>query len=279
MPTTGKEEFVRPIKQGVAISIISLLIVVSVFGLYSARRVVLLFLIGLGAGVVLAPIFPLAKQWLRLPRAATAFVALVRSGTTVMIRGLFVIAVAVYTAIDIERFKTGFLLLFPISNRQYASHLMSETAETLRHWTVAQLIVMFCVGGFTSLSLLLIGMNNWISYGILAGILNVIPYVGPFVTGAILLLVALGSQPDLALWVLGAFVVIQQVESYLIVPMVMKGKIAIPPVYLLALIFMMGKWFGLIGVFVASPVLAVGRRLFLLTHVPRMDRDNEGCSN
>jgi predicted PurR-regulated permease PerM len=314
--------------------------------LFSVRRILLIFLVGLGIGVVIAPTFPLMKSRLKIPYGITGlmhlmvFVLVLGGGTVILtnliaydlaplverlpqtftnsfnwviekfstfpavqdyirhfdfefdrlipqatqgvmaglrfggvtlIYVLFMIAVAIYFAIDSDRYQSSFLGLFPAYVRPRAKQIMNESAKTLRHWFVAQAIVMAGVAGMTALALLAIGLDDWFMYGILAGVLNIIPYVGPFLTGGILIVVTLGTNPALTLWVLGAFVLIQQIESYLLVPMVMRGTIALPPIYLLVLIFAMGTWFGLLGIFAAPAIMAIGRQILLMTYIPKMD--------
>jgi len=207
-----------------------------------------------------------------MPQVTGSALSWIKFGGSTILHSLFVVAIALYTALDSQGYKKGVLAVLPERHRPKAALLMSETAKTLRRWVAAQGIIMLGVGAMTAVALLIIGMPDWPVYALMAAVLNIIPYVGPFVTAGILLIISLGTDPSLTLWILLAFTVIQEIESYVLTPMVMKGRIKLPPVYLLLLMFVMSHWFGLLGVFAASPVLAVLRRMVVLLHVPRMDR-------
>jgi predicted PurR-regulated permease PerM len=334
------------IRQSLTVLAVSLAMIVVLVALFSVRKILLIFLVGLGIGVVIAPTFPLMRARLKIPYGVTAllhlmvFVLVLGGGTLILtnliaydlaplfdrlpqtfetsfnwviekfgafpvvqdhIRNfdfefdrlipqatqgvvaglrfggaalfyvLFMIAVAIYFAIDSDRYQRSFLGLFPAYLRPRARQIMNQSASTLRHWFVAQAIVMAGVAGMTAIALLVIGLDDWFLYAILAGVLNIVPYVGPFLTGGILIVVTLSTNPALTLWVVGAFFLVQQVESYLLVPMVMRGTIALPPIYLLVLIFAMGTWFGLLGIFAAPAIMAISRQILLMTYIPKMN--------
>lgn len=213
-----------------------------------------------------------------MPDGRAPLITGLRIGLETIVFSLFVIAVSLYLSTDIKRYKEGFLALFPHHLRSRASGILRDLARTLRHWLFAQLIVMLYVAAITSVTLYFLGMDNWLAYGIMAGLLDIIPYVGPILSGTIIGLVALGTDPQLALMVVIAFALIQQIEGYIIFPMVMKGEVELPPVYLLILIFAMGSWFGFIGVFAAPALLAVTREAVLKIYVPYMNQKKSQAS-
>lgn len=343
-PALFEASFLRPVKQGLVLIIITLILFAVALGIYSARKIFLIFFVGIGLGAVIAPIFPYLKQKYKVPASLAALAVLcffllfftslllslgnlllveivptlgslpnilqpflqkfeaqlnalpalrsmteglrsslerstpqisqyvlngLRTSSSFLIYTIFIIAVSIYTAIDPHRYKEGVLNALPSSIRLRTEKLLLEIAKVLRAWSLSQVIVMAGVAIMTAIALLIIEMPNWIAYSVLAGVLNFIPYVGPIVTGAILGIVALAIDPNKALWIVIAFTIIQQIESYLLVPWAM-GRIRIPPVYLLAFIFIMGNWFGLLGILMASPFLAVIRIVIVsLSHQSR----------
>lgn len=196
--------------------------------------------------------------------------------TVTAIGGIFVIlAIGLYTAINLNSYFRGFLSLFPAYLRPKTQDVLREAASSLRRWFKGQLIVMAVIGSATMLGLWILGIEYWLLLGFLTAIFGFIPYVGAFFTGALTALVTLGTAPEKIWWVLALYVAIQQLEGDLVVPIVMRGAIQLPEVHLIVLMLVMGSLFGLIGVFVAPPFLAVGRSIYLQTYLVRMNRATE----
>lgn len=222
------------------------------------------------------------NRWLRSQIEGVNVGGAVNNAFQALLRGLrigaatlgglfFVLAVALFLATGATHYRDGLVSLFPAYARERVREVMSQCARTLRQWTVAQGITMACVAGATSIGLLIIGIDYWLAFGIIAGLLDIVPYFGPFLSAFGMLIVTLGSQPDKAVWVLLMFVIIQQIESNLIVPIVMKGQIELPPIYLMTLMLFMGHWFGILGIFTAPPIFAVIRTIFHMSYIPMMD--------
>lgn len=94
------------------------------------------------------------------------------------------------------------------------------------------------------------------------------PFVGALITGVLAVGVTLGTDPSKALWVLVAYVAVQQIESNVVVPLVMKGRVRLPEAHLLVFVLMMGTAFGILGVFAAPPLFGVLHHLYWQVYVP-----------
>lgn len=196
----------------------------------------------------------------------------IRGGIEAITGLVFVIAVSLYISSAKERYVDSVLSLFPRTSHARARFLMSESASALRRWFVAQLIAMSCVGICASVGFLIIGMPYWAVLGALTAILDIVPFVGPTIAAICAILIALGSDdPSKAIWVVVNFVIVEHIESNLVVPMVMRGQVDLPPVHLLTLMLIFGSWFGILGVLIAPPTLAVARTLYLLVYVPSIN--------
>jgi predicted PurR-regulated permease PerM len=195
----------------------------------------------------------------------------IRGGIEAVTGLVFIIAVSLYVSSARERYVESVLSLFPKSSHSRARFLMGESAMALRRWFVAQLIAMSCVGVCASIGFLIIGMPYWAVLGALTAVLDIIPFVGPTIAAICAVMIALGSDPSKALWVIVNFVIVEHIESNLVVPMVMKGQVDLPPVHLLTLMLIFGNWFGILGVLIAPPTLAVARTLYLLVYVPSIN--------
>lgn len=189
-----------------------------------------------------------------------------------LVGAFLVLTIALYTALRAEPYRRGFLSLFPAYLRPRAEEIMAASAKVLCQWFRSQIVVMAITGLVTTLGLWILGIEYFLLLGFLTAVFGFIPYIGAFLTGALTILVTLGTEPDKVWWVLGLYVLIQQLEGDVTIPLVMQGKIQLPEVHLIILMLVMGSLFGLVGVFLAPPLLAVGRAVYLMTYVPRMNR-------
>ena len=101
------------------------------------------------------------------------------------------------------------------------------------------------------------GVEYWAVFGFFTMVLNLVPYIGVFVVFALLFLVTLATNASSLPWVALVFIAIQQIESNVTLPYIMRDRIKIPELPLLISILLFGQWFGIIGFFIAPPVLAI----------------------
>lgn len=195
----------------------------------------------------------------------------VRSGVTAITGFIFILFVALYFAVNPESYLRGFLSLFPAYLRGRAKEIMHNSAVTLRRWFVSQLIAMSAVGVATALGLGLIGIDYWLLLGLTTAVLDIVPYIGPFMGFLAVLAVTLATSPEKIIWAIALYLIIQQLEGNLLIPLIMKGRINLPPIHLMALMLILASLFGILGILVAPPLLAVGRTVFQMTYVARMN--------
>jgi predicted PurR-regulated permease PerM len=196
----------------------------------------------------------------------------IQTGMAVLAGLVIIVAISIFTAVSSPRYFEGLLSLFPARRRPRAASVLHASAGSLRGWARAQLLDMSVVGVATALGLWIIGIDYWIVLGLVAGLLDIVPYVGPVTAAAATTLVTLGTEPDKIPWVLGLFLLIQQLEGNVLIPMIMREEADLPEVPLLVLIMLMSAWFGLLGALLAAPALAVGRTVYLMTYKAKMDR-------
>lgn len=171
--------------------------------------------------------------------------------------------IALYTAIHTHSYFEGWIQLFPRSQQKRARQLSIQSAQVLRQWFSAQLLDMAIVGGLTGMGLWLVGVNYWAVFGVMTGVLAIIPYFGVLITLLFVTLITLASQPDLVLWVLLVFFITQQIEGNILLPMIMKERVKLPEAPLLFAIVLMSFWFGVLGLIIAPGLYAIGRILYL----------------
>lgn len=169
---------------------------------------------------------------------------------------LIVLFFAVFMAAQPKPYIDGALHLVPRGRRKRAREVLSEIGEALRRWLVGQSILAVCVALLTGAGLLLLGAPFPITLALLAGLMEFVPYIGPFVAAIPAILVGFAEGPQLALYVAALFVGIQLTESYILAPLVQQRAVHLPPAVILFAQVLMGAIIGALGVAVATPLAA-----------------------
>lgn len=178
------------------------------------------------------------------------------SSTLAVLGGILLITfVSIFVAVDARTYHRGLMHLFPHDMRTRAGEVLSATAAMLRRWLVTQFIGMLVVGALTTVVLMLLGIKAAIALGIIAGILEFVPIVGPILAAVPAIAMAFLDGPQQALYVALAYVAIQQVESNVLYPLLMKKGLELPPVLTIVTQGVLSIVFGLIGLLVAVPLL------------------------
>lgn len=180
--------------------------------------------------------------------------------STVAISGAFllVLFIAAYIGVDPALYHGGLLELVPARERDRAALTLTRVANVLRRWLVTQLIAMTVIGAITTLFLFSIRVRAALPLGILAGILKFIPIVGSMFAVIPAMAMAFIDSPHKALLVAIGYFVIQFLENHLLVPILMKHGVNLPPAMTLGIQALMSLLFGFLGLLVAVPLLAAG---------------------
>lgn len=195
-----------------------------------------------------------------LPNGADAFsraTGIFSSTLSAVANFVIIIFVGIFLAVDGRAYLSGFVRLFPFGKRARAREVLDELGFTLWWWLIGKVIAMVIVGVFTWLGLWLFGVPLSLTLGLLAGILNFIPNIGPFLAGIPGVLMALTVSPTVALYVLIFYFVIQSLESYILVPYLQRKTVNLLPALTIVAQFLLGFLIGSIGLILASPLAAV----------------------
>ena len=115
---------------------------------------------------------------------------------------------------------------------------------------------MAVIGGLTYVGLLILGVPIAFGLALFAGLAGFLPYLGPIIGAVPMVLVAGGESFNLALWVIGLYVIVQFVESYLLTPLIQARAVSLPPAVVILNQLVLGALFGIIGLALATPLAA-----------------------
>lgn len=167
---------------------------------------------------------------------------------------------ALYILIDLERFKANTLEVTPPLHREEFSFVAGQVGTALGSFVRGQLLVSVIVGFASSAGMWAIDLPFWLLIGIIAGFLNLIPFMGPVVGGALAALVALlHGDFSQAVWAVLIMTAIQQVDNHVITPLVQRARVNLSPLVIVLALIVGGSVAGLLGVLVAVPMTAVIR--------------------
>jgi predicted PurR-regulated permease PerM len=170
--------------------------------------------------------------------------------------GLIVLFFGVYFAADPDTYVRLVTRLAPKERRAAVLEVLYETGEVLRRWLIGQSISMALIGLFSYVGLLILGVPIAFVLALFAGLAGFLPYLGPIIGAIPMVLVAGGESLHLAIWVLGLYVIIQFIESYLLTPLIQARAVSMPPAVVILNQLVFGAVFGLIGLALATPIAA-----------------------
>jgi predicted PurR-regulated permease PerM len=154
-------------------------------------------------------------------------------------------------------YRNGLLFLTPERQRARATAIIDRIGDTLERWLIAQMITMAAVFMVTWIGLALIGIQSSFILGIQAGLLAFIPTIGALLAGVIVVLASLASGWVAALSALILFLGVHALESYVLTPIIQRQALDIPPATLFAFQILLGVVFGIWGISLALPLMAV----------------------
>lgn len=169
---------------------------------------------------------------------------------------ILVLFLSLYVAADPDIYRRGIIALVPVNRRAKVSALLTALSDTLKTWFRTQLIAMLVIGTVTTVALALLGIRGALPLGVIAGIFEFIPNVGPTLSAIPAILMGFADTPHTALIVAGVYWAIQFLENNLLIPYLMKEQLDLPPALTLVTQVVAAYVFGFLGLFVAIPMLA-----------------------
>jgi predicted PurR-regulated permease PerM len=170
---------------------------------------------------------------------------------------LIILFGGIYLAVDPELYRDGFVKLLPAEMRDEVRETLNTAGRALKRWLLGQFVSMIITGALTWLALWVIGLPSAAGLAVIAGLAEFIPMLGPFLGAVPALLVAFTQGLPAVLWTAVAFIIVQQVESNLIQPLIARESVSLPPAVLLFAIIIFGVLFGVLGLMFAAPLTVV----------------------
>jgi len=182
-----------------------------------------------------------------------------------MVRIIFDLTVAMvisyYVIKDAGKFRDYTLSILPTRWRSRLVSIGKEINQIMEGFIQGQLLTAFIVGILETMGLMLVKVKYPLALGMVGGLANIIPYFGPYIGAIPALAVALTISPMKALWTVVVFVVVQQVDNSFISPKMIEGKLGLHPVATIFAVLVGGEFFGILGMLLAVPVMAIIRVL------------------
>jgi predicted PurR-regulated permease PerM len=180
---------------------------------------------------------------------------------------LLVVFGGAYLALDPWMYRDGLVRLMPPPIRAEMDATLADTGKALRHWLAGQALAMLLVGSLTGVGLWLVGVPSAMALGFIAGLAEFVPILGPVLAAVPAILVASTQGGQVALLALLVIVVIQQLESNVITPLIAENTVSIAPAVALFAVVAMGVLFGPLGLLLGFPLTVVAhvaiKRLYL----------------
>ena len=197
--------------------------------------------------------------------SSTAWLTRIQAMATVtfgaLIDAILILFTGLFLAASPELYRRGVLSLFPPTARTRVARALDAAVAALGHWLKGVLLSMLCIGVITGLGLWALGIPLALTLGIVSGLMEFIPYLGPVLGAIPAVLVAFSLGPSHALEVIILYLAVHLIEGNLLVPLIQRWAVALPPALGIIAVVVFGQIFGLIGVVFATPMTVVALTL------------------
>jgi len=211
---------------------------------------------------------------------ATKYLFPFLSSTLAAVAGmLLIVFLSIYIAADPDLYHRGLMHLFPHAARKRAGEVLSAIATVLRRWLVTQLIAMAVIGSVTTIMLLILRVKAAFALGLIAGLFEFIPTIGPILSAVPAVAMGFLDSPEKALYVAIGYTLVQFAENHLLIPLLMKGGVDVPPVVTILSQALMALLFGFLGLMTAVPLVAAVLVVVKMLYVEKVVGDSVAVTN
>ena len=170
---------------------------------------------------------------------------------------LLIVVLGIYFAIDPHPYRRGLAWMLPREARGFFEEALTAMGHSLRRLLAGRLLGMTLEGLTIGLALEFRGVPLASLLGLITGLLAFLPNIGAPISGLLMVLVGFSGGKSMGLYCIGVYVVVQGIDGNVIVPMVAKRAADLAPALVLAMQLMMGALFGILGLALADPLLAM----------------------
>lgn len=174
----------------------------------------------------------------------------------IIVAVIVVLFIGLYGAADPEIYLAGTVRLFPLKRRSRIREVLGQMARALRWWLLGRLISMAVIAVLTGVGLWLLGVHLAFTLGLLAGTLSFVPYLGSISSAIPALLIALTQSVTMVLYVIVLYVFVHIAEGYILVPLLQRRMVHLPPALTLSMQAILGALLGVVGIALATPLTA-----------------------
>jgi len=167
-----------------------------------------------------------------------------------------ILIISFYLCVDKNGFKGIFLYFTPFDKRDYVSSLIDRVEKRVGKWLRAQILLGAIIGILTYIGLIILKINYPLILALLAGILEIVPYIGPVISAVPAVILGFSQSLILGFWVIVFYIMVQQIEAHIIVPLVMKKAIGLNPIATILALLIGAKLAGILGMILAVPIAA-----------------------
>ncbi len=165
----------------------------------------------------------------------------------------------IYMLLDGKRLPDSIVKWLPKSYESETRKILNDMHTTVKNYVHAQLLVAFFVGITSLIGLWIVGVDYAILLALFMMVTNIIPYVGPFLGAAPAVVVAFIQEPIMAVWVIIVIIIVQQIESNVISPLIQGKSLKVHPLTIIIVLLVAGNLAGIIGMLIAVPTYAVAK--------------------
>jgi len=205
--------------------------------------------------------FDLSDSLRSLGASVTQFTSSLFEKSLGFVGGIFsvisVLVISFYLVIEQNAMKDFMKSLTPVKFHERINNVVQKVQHKLGHWLIGQISLMAVMFVMTFIGLTALGVKNALVLALLAGLLEIVPYLGPFLAIVPAAILAFIQSPILAVAVIVLYVVIQQIENYLLAPRIIGKSIGANPLVILIALLIGFRIAGVLGMLIAAPLVAV----------------------